>query len=236
MNRSVSRLACLLVVAGSAWVAAPAAGGPPLICFPYDIGGGKSLPWGGDAFTASAGYDRSKVVADTLELLKSEPDTLVRMETLRRATIYVKGDRARAGELLARLAWKALDAEAADDRKWAATALFDAGFLAACYRQHEIDVGDKPGFADGIQGWAWVKKALEYDGSDPARQFAAALVRMETNDGAHRPYLVRAVQGADPGSRLARSIEGNHALGGKTIEELRASLGVADARRSGPGR
>lgn len=236
MNRSVSRLAVLLVITGSVWAAAPAAGGPPLICFPYEIGDAASLPWGSDAFKESPGYDRSRVVGDTLELLKAEKDTLVRMETLRRATIYVKSDRARATELLAKLAWMALDAEAADNDKWAATALFDAGFLAACYRQHEIDVGFKPGVADRIQGWSWIRKSLAFDASDPARQFAAALVVLEKNDGTHKSYLLRAVQGAEPGSRLARTIEGNHALGGKKLEELRASLGVADASRSGSGR
>lgn len=230
------RLAALLVIAGSVWVATPAAGGPPLICFPYEIGDAKSLPWGGGTHDKSSGYDRKAVVKDTLDLLKTEKDTLVRMETLRRATIYVKDDRALATELLAKFAFMALDAEAADNETWAATALFDAGFLAACYHQHGVDIGWKPGVEDRLQGWAWMSKGLEYDGSDPARQYAAALVLQEKNDGSYKPYLVRALQGTEQGSNLAKSIESNGVFGSKKLEELRESLGVADARRSGTGR
>src|SRR5512135_2883466 len=78
----------------------PAHAGPPLLCFPYQIGQARSLPWGGDAFEQAKQYDASRVVADTIELLKSERSVLVRMETLRRASIYIGHDQARAAELL----------------------------------------------------------------------------------------------------------------------------------------
>ncbi len=236
MNRRVSRLAGVVALSAGFWLVSPALAGPPLICFPYEIGDAKSLPWGSGKFDADKKYDRGRVVEDTLVILKTAEDPLVRMETLRRATVYVEKDRDAATELLAKLSWMALDAEAAGNDAWAKNAWFDAGFLAASYEQNRVDIGWKPGVADGIQGWAWVEKALALGADDPARLYGAALVRCAKNDGAHKPYLVRAVSGTTPGSNLARSIESNGALGGKKFEELRASLGVADARAGGQGR
>ncbi len=236
MNHRVSRLAASLALAGSLWIAAPAEAGPPLICFPYEIGEAKSLPWGKGKFDADKRYDRDRVVADTLAILKTADSTLVRMETLRRATLYVKKDRDAATELLAKLSWMALDAEAAENTAWAKNAWFDAGFLAACYHQAGVDVGWKPGVENGLQGWAWVKKSLDLGADDPDRQFAAALILQEKNDGSFRPYLVRAVSAAEPGSDLARTIESNPAFGDRKFEDLRASLGAGDARTRDTGR
>ncbi len=230
-----SRTVALLVAAGSLWAAPSAFAGPPLVCHPYQIGDAKSLPCDAKG-GASKGYDRAQVVDDTLALLKTERDYLVRMETLRRATVYVGQDRDRATELLAKLSWMALDAEAAGNSEWARTAWFDAGFLASCYHQNGVDIDWKPGVADHLQGWAWIQKAIDQGADDPAVQFAAALVLLEKNDGSHRAYLARAVAGAEPGSNLARSIEKNGALGGRTIEELRASLGTGNASTRTSGR
>src|SRR5678816_4148994 len=84
--------------------------GPPLLCFPYEIGSATSLPWGKDPFEVKKGYDKSKVVGDTLEILKTEKSVLVRMETLRRAAVDIGDDRAKATELLAKISWMAMDA------------------------------------------------------------------------------------------------------------------------------
>src|ERR1043165_804779 len=111
MNRKTLALVASVVlgVAGGAAVA-----GPPLLCFPYEIGTAQSLPWGGkDPFNKSAKYDTSKVVEDTLAILKTEKSTLVRMETLRRAAVYIGKDATTATALLAKLSWIAMDAEAA---------------------------------------------------------------------------------------------------------------------------
>lgn len=225
MTRVLSRFFALSValaaVLGSSSIARA---GSPLMCFPYHIGDAKCLPWSSDgAFEPAKDYDRNKVVADTLALLKTEKSYLVRMETLRRATVYVSKDRQLATELLGKLAWMALDAEAAHNERWARTALFDAGFLAACYEQAGVDIGWKAGVADGRQGWAWLKRAIELGNDDPAVQFAAALVLHGSKDGADKAYLMRAAQGAEPGSDLARSIESNGAVGGAKLAELRTA-------------
>jgi hypothetical protein len=198
--------------------------GSPLMCFPHPIGDAESLPWSGDSrFGPAKDYDRRNVVKDTLALLKTEESYLVRMETLRRATLYVSEDRQLATELLGKLAWMALDAEAAGNAAWARTAWFDAGLLAACYQQAGVDIGWKPGVADGRQGWAWLKKAIDCGNDDPAVQFAAALVLYSGKDDAYKPYLMRAARGAEPGSNLARSIEANGAFGGAKLDELRTA-------------
>src|SRR5262249_104478 len=63
--------------------------GPPLICHPYAIGNAKSLPWGGTEWRAvKSDYDLNRLVEDTLALLTPETPLIVRMETLRRATVY----------------------------------------------------------------------------------------------------------------------------------------------------
>jgi hypothetical protein len=148
MNRS-RRLAPVLAVA-LCLLPAAALAGPPLICFPYQIGDAPCLPFGDDAFTPAGDYDPGNVVDDTLRLLKTERRTLVRMETLRRAGVYLHRDLPRATELLAKVSWIALDAAAAgrkDPEAW-----FNAAFLAACYRQSGIDLGWKPGVEDGVVG------------------------------------------------------------------------------------
>src|SRR5262249_18555306 len=63
--------------------------GPPLICHPYDIGDAKSLPWNGSEWRdVKPDYELNRLVEDTLALLTPETPVIVRMETLRRATIY----------------------------------------------------------------------------------------------------------------------------------------------------
>src|SRR5690606_35861288 len=67
--------------------------GPPLICHPFDIVTARSLPIGpadGGWSATDPTYDRSQLVADTLALLTPATPTLVRMETMRRATMYVE--------------------------------------------------------------------------------------------------------------------------------------------------
>src|SRR6266571_2316003 len=79
--------------------------GPPLICHSIEIGQAKSLPWISHGWNLSGGenYDTKNLVKDTLEILKPDTPVLVRMETLRRATLYARKDPVAAKELLARL-------------------------------------------------------------------------------------------------------------------------------------
>src|SRR5215467_5360912 len=67
----------------------PAMAGPPLICHPFEIGNARSLPWGGTDWRAvKHDYEINHLVGDTLALLRPETTVIVRMETIRRATVY----------------------------------------------------------------------------------------------------------------------------------------------------
>ena len=99
--------------------------GPPLLCHPYEIGDNPSLPWGNDAFSTSRSFDTKKLETETLKLLSADRPVIARMETIRRAAIYLEkgGD---AERLLSRLACRAMDAEAKGDSPAAAAASVDA--------------------------------------------------------------------------------------------------------------
>ncbi len=187
--------------------------GPPIMCFPIDIGDAKSLPWGasGDAFSTRGGYSKASLVQDTLTLLKTAESPLTRMETLRRAVAYIDRDKAMATELLAKLAWIALDAEAGGESPWRATAWLDAGFLAVCLDEMSVPIGWEPGVSDGVTGYAWLKKAIAYAPDNAVFQYAAALAvhpaRSKGTQETYRSHLDRARAGAPKGSLLAANIE-----------------------------
>src|SRR5262245_16146386 len=76
--------------------------GPPLICHAFEIGQAKSLPLASNGWNLSGAenYDTKNLAADTLEILKPDTPVLVRMETLRRATLYARKDPLAAKALL----------------------------------------------------------------------------------------------------------------------------------------
>ena len=169
-------------------LAAPSLAGPPAICWPVEIGEAKSLPWGDSGFEPDASYDRARVVKDTLALLGSDTPVLVRMETLRRAALYVAEDRARRDALLTALMKRVLEAEAIDQPD--ALAWFDAGYAAGCFAQlgegHDLD------------GYLWVKKAIELR-ADPAMELAGAVLTLmgdHPHHGNWKGHVERAHAGA----------------------------------------
>jgi len=93
------------LMAASLIFAAPALAGPPLICHAIDIGTAQSLPWSSTGWnlTGHENYDVGRVVADTLALLVPETPVLVRMETMRRATLFAAQRADLATDLLKRL-------------------------------------------------------------------------------------------------------------------------------------
>jgi len=104
-------------------LAAPALAGPPLICHPIAIGNAPSLPWNAEAAWNGmvAGYDTSRLAADTLAIVVSEAPVTVRMETLRRAAIYSSRDPRQADEIASRL--------------FAQKAWFDVGFFIEAVKE-----------------------------------------------------------------------------------------------------
>lgn len=198
----------------------PAQAGPPLICHTIEIGQAKSLPWTGHNWNLSSGesYDTKYLVRDTLEILSPDAPVLVRMETLRRATLYARTDPRAAKELLVKLHLRATSAESSGHPD--ALAWFDVGYLAETYKQwigknmpHMTDgmrMDANP--AAGVDGYALVKKAIELRGSDPQMEFAAALITLTGPQAAHQEHAQKAMAGAkgDPllGQNLAKHFIG----------------------------
>lgn len=177
--------------------------GPPLICHRFEIGTAKSLPWTGTAWDLSGNenYDTRNLVRDTLAILDSNPPVLVRMETLRRATLYARKDPQAAKELLIRLHART-NSKQADALAW-----FDAGYLAATYGQWL-----KPNPADGLDAYSLIQKAISLRSNDPEMEFAAALVTMRGPEKDHQEHAQKAIAGAKADPLLAQNLA-THFLG-----------------------
>ncbi len=199
--------------------------GPPLICWPYEIGGAKSLPWGGSAWgAAKASYDLNRLADNTLALLSPDVPVIVRMETLRRATVYAMKDQRIAQELLSRLLARVQLAEAKGRPD--ALASFDAGYLVEAYKQAGWAF-KKENPAKGLDGYAMVLKAIRLRGTDPEMEFAVALISVEPRLPGHSEHLQRAVAGAREGSLLATNLVSHSyilRIRGNTIAELRTTV------------
>src|SRR6266446_1277424 len=206
----VAALLCFAVVAHA---------GPPLICHTIEIGQAKSLPWISHNWNLSGGenYDTKNLVRETLEILAPDTPVLVRMETLRRATLYARKDPIAAKELLARLHARATSAESTGHPD--ALAWFDVGYLAETYKQwlgqnlpHMTDsMRMDPNPAAAVDGYALVKKALalrgtDLHGDDPQMEFAAALITLSGPQDEHRQHAQKAIAGAKTDSLLAQNL------------------------------
>ena len=221
--------------------------GPPLICHALNIGGAKSLPWSNDMWSLSGktDYDLTRLVADTLDLLTPSTPAIVRMETIRRATLYAQKDQRIAKELLLKLRSRALDSEAKEPalseakRRADALAWFDLGYLVECYKQANLTykkldsggweavVNSNP--ASGLDGYAWVEKAISLRGLDPEMEFAAALISLQDKQADHHEHVRKAVAGAKADPLLATNLA-THFSGDKG-DTIGAMLGkVATAK------
>ena len=181
--------------------------GTPLICHPYEIGDAKTLP-GGDWKGADPKYDRSNLTADTLALLTPDTLLIVRMETLRRASIYATAglrhwknesytadDRTVARELFDKLRERTQNAAGGD----LALALFDAGFFFETLRHAQLDLC--------VDGYALLTKAAELRPDDAEIEFALALASSwpKRRDN-HTEHLRLAKSRAKSGTLLAANL------------------------------
>lgn len=173
--------------------------GPPLICQRIDIGNAQTLPNVDLNYRrGSNGYDLNNLTRDTLAILDANPIVLARMETLRRATLYARQDSRVAKELLSKLYVRAQNSNTA-------LAWFDAGYLAESYK---VWLGrDEPNPAAALDGYAWVKKAIELRGGDAQMEYAAALISLRGPEGEHREHVQKAMDGAKNDALLARNLE-----------------------------
>jgi hypothetical protein len=206
------------------FLTAAAQAGPTLLCHPFEIGDAASLPWSENGWNSPrADYDRARLVDDTVARLGPDVPVLVRMETLRRAALYAGTDAKAAEALLARLQ------ERAEKNTKDSLALFDAGYLSALYRQVEWVARPRHSMpqakADANER---VQAALALRGADPEMEYAAALLFL--GRPAAEPHLARAVEGAKPGTRLARTLAAHEPLWGTRLTALRAAHPSGAAR------
>jgi hypothetical protein len=188
--------------------------GPPLLCHPFDIGDARSLPWDGAWSEGRRDYNVANLVADTEAILTPGAPVVVRMETLRRAALYASRDAAVATRLLAMVN----DRAAAAERTAAppAMALFDAGYLAATYRQIS-ELRAESGMSGrshtiarvigGATGRSLIDRTVAMRPDDAAIRFAAALVAASSDRAAYARHAAKAREGADRDPLLARNIK-----------------------------
>jgi hypothetical protein len=201
MKSRVSASVAIGSVAILLGLTASALAGPPLICHPFDIGQAKTLPPVDFNQRGSGSYDVKNLTRDTLAILDSGAPVLVRMETLRRATIYARQDPQVAKELITRLQEQA---DHSDAGRPAALALFDLGYLAETYKQW-FGAGE-PNPAAGVDGYALVKNAIRLRGQDPEMEFAAALISFQGPESDHQQHVRNAMAGAKDDPLLARNL------------------------------
>jgi hypothetical protein len=201
--------------------------GPPLLCWPFDIGGAKSLPFASDNWQSSdPSYNTQNLVADTLAILQPGTPVLVRMETMRRAAVYSVKDRAAGVTLLERLEARMNDAEKRG--KPDPLAIFDVGYLLETYKQAYWKDGDKH-IAAGRDGNALIERAIKWRKNDPEMEFAAAIAQADSRSDAsvRTAHFKLALAGAIEGSLLAKNLVSHaHLLqaNGKSLGELRAQI------------
>jgi hypothetical protein len=205
----------VLLVASLAF-AAPVFAGPPLLCFPFETGGARTLPMkNGDWKAIDQKYDVSQLTADTLSLLTPSTPVVARMETLRRATIYAATNPQQAEALLA-----ALQARAATKTPTAGSAVFDFGYLVETYKQAAFMFSSPVKGLDDIDGYQLVLKAAALQ-SDPAMEFGAAVIAQGSANAAmraeSREHLDRALAGAKSDAALTASVNKHF----RTTGELR---------------
>ena len=193
-----------------ACVAPAAVAGPPLLCHSLVIGQAKSLPWTAEGWklAENSGYNTSHLVDDTLNILAPSTPVIVRMETLRRATLYAQTDPMAAKRLLFTLRRRAEDSDAAGHPD--ALAWFDYGYLVECYRE----TGWMPGshgasgtvaaLVPNLDGYAAVEKAISLRGKsedEPQMEFAAALIALDGHKPGLQAHAQRALSAAQNGDR-----------------------------------
>jgi len=217
MNSRASSLASAGLMAIVLTCATPLFAGPPLICHAIEIGQAPTLPWVNLNYRkGDGGYNLQNLAQDTLAILDSNPAVLVRMEALRRATLYARQDSQAAKELLTRLRLRATEASS-DSR--GALAWFDFGYLAESYKQW---IGkNEPNPAAGVDGYDWVKRAIRQRGDDAEMEFAAALITLTSPNGDHREHVQKAMAGSKTDALLAQNLASR--FGAETISEMLAA-------------
>ena len=176
--------------------------GPPLICHPFQIGSAASLAWNPNSANWNSPdpkYDSRQLATDTLRILDSGAPVLVRMETLRRATVYGSNDHRAANELLASLRKRVMG-------NGSALAYFDYGYFVASVRQMQFKYKDD--ITNGEDAYAYLRKALALapESESGPMHFAAALVLSDPLRAPERDEQLRQARAAKSDMLLAENL------------------------------
>ena len=184
------------------------------LCRSFEIGDAQSLPWGTAWWQGRADYNLSTLIADTEALLVPSTPVVVRMETIRRASLYASRDRKLAEQLLSSLMTPARNAEQAGradalaflDAAYAANTIFQIGAYDDVPQVRELVRHVKGLVRDG-DAYALVKKSLALRPDDAGLHFAAALIASLNPDvTAYGEHLRKARAGAGRDALLARNL------------------------------
>lgn len=207
-------LKILRVFIASLAVATPALAGPPLLCHPFDIGNAKSLPWSDKSWSdGSPDYKLDRLVADTEALLTPSTPVIVRMETLRRAALYASTDATIASQLIKRFITRAEASEVAGRPD--ALAYLDAAYLAGAFneitmmgrsREWEERSANAGKVKGGLDAYGLITKSVALRPSDPAIQFAAALISSDGHRSEYPAHAAKARAGMTSDALLAANI------------------------------
>lgn len=223
MKRRLTACVGIVMVLSVLGAARPVLAGPPLLCHPYDIGTALSLPWQGhEWWPGRADYQVANLVAETQALLTPSTPVIVRMETLRRATIYATRDRAVAAQLLATVTERARSLER--DGRPDALAWLDAAYVTEALREvSELSMMTKStpfdaavravaGLTTGADGYEMILKSLALRPGEASIEFAAALIGARNYSSAGPPpefveHARKARAGAGKDALLARNMD-----------------------------
>jgi hypothetical protein len=204
--------------------------GAPLTCFPFQIGGAKSLPWGDvsdprEWNAPKRDYDSRRLADDTLVLLGDSTPVIVRMETIRRAAVYGMRDPAAAEHLVAMLKARARKNEKG---RVSPLYLFDYGYAVETFKQAGLHDGGKKGIpiASSEDGYSGICEALALRTDDPEMEFAAAMVTLWPRREQHQEHFRKAVAGASGDSLLTKNLIDHFADRGHSLAQLRASASI----------
>jgi len=250
-TRLIAVCAALAALPAVLAAAAPAVLGPPTVCHSIDIGTAQSLPWGSASFAASPDYDVARTVDDTLAILRDSKDTLVHMETLRRAVIYLtplsdagkaKPEAWRDAEVARLLAALQADvskctpsagatgakATAADPALGLRT--FDVGYLQAVLWQSERHGSEAARAELAAEMKGWLDKAAALRPDDGALHLGVALATYDGQDspGCYAHLDKAVVLATDPDGLLRRNLMSTMGqfLGASSYDDLVAKVGA----------
>ena len=211
----------LFVIAGVLLLQTAALAGPPLLCHPFNVGDAKSLPFQGPAWSQiDPAYNVNNLIDDTVSLLAIDTPVIVRMETLRRATLYSRNDAKLAAALFQRIKERADRFSPDSNSRDAALAWFDLGYLAETYKQAAaisriVQPHDKAFWSfdqvnPNVDGYALVERAIS-KGGGAEMEFAAAMMASSKRGPDYFTHLRNASAAVKPGSLLSQNLESHFA-------------------------